>query len=261
MLEVKNLTLGYDTPLLKDITFSAQSGQVIGILGRNGCGKTTLLRGLAGSIRRFSGEVWVDGRNCTAMSPRVQAKYRGVLAQHTQIMEGILAREILEMGRYPHSSAFRDLDREGAKKIEECARLLGISHLLDHDCGKLSQGQRQLVLLGRLMVQDTPLMLLDEPNSALDYDNSHTMFAIVRRLVRQQSKTALVVLHDPELALRYCDRLLLLKDGTICQDLAPGEAGEEAITAALGQLYPNVIVRRDPFDGHFRCYSKERSLC
>ncbi len=256
LLEIRNLSAGYDAPLLTDISVSADAGELIAILGRNGCGKTTLLRGIAGSVRRFSGDILVAGRNCAAMRAKQQAAYLSVLPQQTEILEGITAREVMEMGRYPHAPLFRSLTPGDALKISETAKLLGISHLLDCDCSKLSQGQRQLILLGRLLVQDTPVMLLDEPNAALDFDNTHTLFQILRQVVRTQQKCALVVLHDPELALQYCDRLLILKDGRIAGDLKPSDADCASAEAALRQLYPNIIARKDPYNGHFRCYNQ-----
>ncbi len=256
LLEVRNLTLGYTSPLLKEISFQARAGEVIGILGRNGCGKTTLLRGLSGGIRRFSGEIFLHGRDSREMTLRQLAACISLLPQQTEIMEGISARQIVEMGRYPYGSLFGGVSPE--TDIRESAAQLGITQLLDADCARLSQGQRQLVLLCRLLVQDTPVMLLDEPNTALDYDNTFAVFRILREVVTQKKKAALMVLHDPELALAYCHRLLIVKDGKLCRDLTVSRAQVGDLEEALGQIYTNVILRQDPFDGRLRCYYQER---
>ncbi len=257
LFEVENLSVGYDSPLLKEISFSSKPGELIGILGRNGCGKTTLLRGLSGSIRSFSGEVRVAGKNCAGLSSRQQAALISVLPQQTDILEGIYAYQLIEMGRYPYGGFMGESREQRAKRILENARLLGIGHLLDADAARLSQGQRQLVLLCRLLVQDTPVMLLDEPNAALDYDNTFTMFRCLRQVVETRQKTALLVLHDPELALSQCNRILVMKDGSLCADLCPPQAGAVGAQRALRQIYPNVTVRKDLYDGHFRCYFQE----
>ncbi len=254
LFEVKNLSVGYAKPLLQDISFSAESGQLVGILGRNGCGKTTLLRGMAGSIRRFFGEVLAGGRNCAAMNPRQQAQHLAVLPQQTLILDGMLARDIIEMGRYPYGSPFWGQGSDTEELVTQAAAALGITELLDADCGKLSQGQRQLVLLARCLVQDTPVLLLDEPNTALDFDNTHAVFGALRELVTKKNKTALAVLHDPELALQYCHRLLILKDGRLAEDLTVAHAEQTRIETVLQSLYPNIQVRKDPVSGLFRCY-------
>ncbi len=257
LFEIRDLSVGYDSPLLQNISFSARPGELIAILGRNGCGKTTLLRGIAGGIRRFSGEIRVAGRDCAGMGPRRQAALISVLPQQTEILEGISACQLIEMGRYPHGGFLGEDRREREACILENARLLGIEHLLEADTARLSQGQRQLVLLCRLLVQDTPVLLLDEPNSALDYDNTYTMFRRLRQVVENKQKTALLVLHDPELALSQCHRLLIMKDGSLCADICPAAAGQAQVEQALRQIYPNVTLRKDPYDGHFHCYYQE----
>ncbi len=254
LLEVQNLSVGYRKPILEDISFCAEAGTVVGILGRNGCGKTTLLRGMAGSIRRFSGELLVDGKRCTAMTVRQQAEQIAVLPQQTPLLPGICARDVLNMGRYPYEGIFTPPAKSCPDQIKEAAKLCGITHLLDRDCAQLSQGQRQLVLLARCLVQDTPVLLLDEPNSALDFDNTHAVFGLLRELVQQKRKTALMVLHDPELALQYCHRLLILKDGALMNDLSLAYAEQAEIETALQRLYPTIQVRKDPVSGLFRCY-------
>ncbi len=254
LLEVKNLSVGYRKPILEGISFSAEAGTIVGILGRNGCGKTTLLRGMAGSVRRFSGELLVAGRNCAAMTVKQQAEMLAVLPQQTQLLPGICARDVLKMGRYPYEGIFAPLAKHGTEQILEAAKICGIDHLLDRDCDQLSQGQRQMVLLARCLVQDTPVLLLDEPNTALDFDNTHAIFGALGELVQKKNKVALMVLHDPELALQYCHRLLILKDGRLTGDLTLSRSEQPQIEKALQSLYAIIRVRKDPVSGLFRCY-------
>ncbi len=255
--EVCDLSVGYDRPILRSIGFSAEKGQMIGILGRNGCGKTTLLRGIAGGVRRFSGRILVDGQDCTQLDVRRQARLLSFLPQRSEVADGILVREIIAMGRYPHDTFFREDRTLTQAYILRAADMLGIASLLNADCGKLSQGQRQMVMLARLLAQDTPVMLLDEPNTALDYDNTHLLFSALRTLAREKEKTVLLILHDPELALRWCDRILLLKDGGICSAVTPADDPPDTLRAALQKLYPRLELRCDPYDGAFRCYINE----
>lgn len=251
LLEVRNLTLGYKKPLVREVSFSLMPGEMLGILGRNGCGKTTLLRGIAGGVRRFSGEVILGGEECTGLSQKKRAQRMAVLPQQTRILEGITVREVLSMGLYPYGSAF--LTRVDEARIREAAAVFGVEEHLEEDCAHLSQGQRQLVLLAELLVQDTPVLLLDEPDTALDYDNTHTMFQTLRTLVTQRQKGALLVLHNPEQALRWCDRLLLLRNGEQVSLLVTKDAEASTVGSALRELYPKIHVWADPHSGRFRC--------
>ncbi len=254
--EAQGFSVGYDRPILKSIDFQAEKGQLIGILGRNGCGKTTLLRGLAGGARQFSGQILLAGHDWAALSVKQRAALLSFLPQQTHLPEGITARQVIAMGRYAHGGLFREPEGDGEVRISQAARRLAISDLLDRDCARLSQGQQQLVLLARQLVQDTPVMLLDEPSAALDLDNSATLFALLEELARQEGKLILLVLHDPDTALRWCHRLLLVGRGGLLADVEPGTAGVDRLQQAMEQLYPNVTLRRDPYDGALRCYMK-----
>ncbi len=256
--EICDFSVGYDRPVLNSIGFSAEKGELIGILGRNGSGKTTLLRGIAGGARRFGGKLLLDGKDCTACTVRQRAKLLSYLPQKTDLPQGILVREVIAMGRYPHESPLRESSRQTWPMVAKAAQALGIAHLLETDCAKLSQGQCQLALLARQLVQDPGVMLLDEPNAALDCDNSHKLFSILKKLTRQQDKLILLVLHDPELALKWCDRLLLVGQGRLLADVCPSEAGADAVQQGLRCLYPNMTLQRDPYDGALRCYINDK---
>lgn len=252
MLEVHKLTAGYRRPVIRDISFTLRPGEVTAVLGRNGCGKTTLLRSLTGGARILSGAVQAMGEDCLAWSARRRARTIALLSQHSQLLPGLRAEEVIAMGRTPWLGPLSGLGPEERAMVRAAAERFGVAELLVRDCAQLSEGQRQLVHLARLAVQDAPILLLDEPNSALDFDNTSLLFHRLRELVETGERTALIVLHDPALALRWCGRLLLLDGGRLVEDVATEGMGPEALQAVLGRLYPTIQVRRDE-GGRFYC--------
>ena len=249
LLEVQGLTAGYRRPVIREISFALRPGEITAVLGRNGCGKTTLLRSLTGGARILSGTAWED---CLDWSARRRARSIALLSQHSQLLPGLRAEEVIAMGRTPWLGPLSGPGPEDRAMVRAAAERFGVAELLDRDCAQLSDGQRQLVHLARLAVQDAPILLLDEPNSALDFENTGLLFRRVRELVETGERTALIVLHDPALALRWCRRLLLLDGGRLVDDVATEGMGAEALQAVLRQLYPTIQVRRDE-GGRFYC--------
>lgn len=252
LLEVQGLTAGYRCPVIREVSFSLRPGELTAVLGRNGCGKTTLLRSLTGGARIFSGSVRAVGEDCLAWSARRRARSVALLAQHSQPLPGLRAEEVIAMGRTPWLGPLSGPGPRERAMVRAAAERFGVAELLGRDCAQLSEGQRQLVHLARLAVQDAPILLLDEPNSALDFDNTGLLFRRVRELVETGERTALTVLHDPALALRWCGRLLLLDGGRLVEDVATGGMGPEALQDVLRRLYPAIRVRRDE-SGRFYC--------
>lgn len=251
LLEAKNLTAGYRRPVVCGASLALGAGTVTALLGPNGCGKSTLLRALSGNGRVFGGSVRVLGQDCLALPARRRARCLALLPQRTGLLPGLTAREVIAMGRYAYSGPFGGPAPGDAERVEQAARALGVQDLLDADCAALSEGQRQLVHLGRVVAQNAPVLLLDEPNSALDYTHTHRLFAALRRWAQGGQRAALVVLHDPALALRYADRLLLMQGGALCGSFCPG-GGAAAAQAALRALYPGLCVVPGP-DGALFC--------
>ena len=253
VFEVSGLTAGYRHAVISELSFGADAGELVCILGRNGQGKTTLLRTIAGSARRFAGTVCVNGRDCFSVPLKRRASMIAFMPQRAAFPPGLRVRDLLSMGRYPHSG-WIDIPRQQAcETVERWARELGIEPLLDRDGRELSAGQQQMVLLCRLMIQDTPVVLLDEPDGALDWDNTHRMFQILRRTLVQEKKAGVVILHDPQMALRWCDRVLLLNGGRIIEELTPASDHAEKIQSALNRLYPDLRVHPHPYTHGFLC--------
>lgn len=245
LLEVTRLTAGYRAPVVREVSFTLAPGEMVALLGPNGCGKSTLLRGISGSGRVFSGSVTVCGADCLAMTARQRARKLALLPQRVGVLPGLTAREVIGMGRYAHSGLFGGPGPGDAARVEQAARTFGVEQLLEKDCAALSEGQRQLIHLCRVAVQDAPVILLDEPNSALDFSNTHRLFAALRGWIAGGQRGALVVLHDPALALRWCDRVLVMQGGAIRGELTPG-GGAGAAQAALAALYPGLRIWESP---------------
>ena len=251
LLEVRGLCAGYRRPVVQNISFSLHRGELAAVLGRNGCGKTTLLRGLTGGARVMDGTVLLDGADCTGWDPRRKARKVALLPQRARLLPGLLVGEVIAMGRYPWTGPLSGGGTEERERIRAAAAQFGVEGLLDRDCAQLSEGQCQLVQLARLAVQDAPVLLLDEPNTALDFDNTALLFDRISRLV-EGGRCALMVLHDPALALARCHRLLLLDGGRLVDDITVAGRREEELQAALRRLYPTIRVRREA-GGRFYC--------
>ena len=131
------------------------------------------------------------------------------------------------------------------------AESLGIGELWGKDCALLSEGQRQLVQLARALAQDAPLLLLDEPTSALDPENAQLLFHQLRWLTQSQNKAALAVVHDPALALRWCDRLYCMREGGLTGGICPTESSPQQIQDFLRQIWPQILVKKDKETGLF----------
>lgn len=196
--------------------------------------------------------MWAAGEDCLDWSARRRARSIALLSQHSQLLPGLRAEEVIAMGRTPWLGPLSGPGPEDRAMVRAAAERFGVAELLDRDCAQLSDGQRQLVHLARLAVQDAPILLLDEPNSALDFENTGLLFRRVRELVETGERTALIVLHDPALALRWCRRLLLLAGGRLVDNVATEGMGAEALQAVLRQLYPTIQVRWDE-SGRFYC--------
>lgn len=253
MLDIQNLSAGYSSPIVKDVSLSLQPGQILGLLGRNGSGKTTLLRGLSGSAKVTAGKVLLDGQDLLSLKPRQRARCMALLSQRTPQMDGLTVAEVIRMGRFSLSGPLGRLSAKDEALCKKAAEDLGVFPLWDRDCSALSEGQRQLVHLARVTAQDARVLLLDEPSSALDFENAHRLFSQVRRIALAQQKSVVIVLHDPALALGLCDRLARMENGRLtgvldlpCRELS-------FIEEFLSPLCPGIRVKTDPETGSFYC--------
>lgn len=234
MIEISNLSFAYGQhPVIKNINFGLNRGELTCLLGPNGSGKTTIIKCLNGILKPDKGRIIFDGVPLSRLGQQQVARtISRVPQEHTSIFS-YRCLEVVTMGITPHLRP----GKQPAESVYEKARGLlsemGIGELADRNYNNVSGGERQLVLIARALMQDTDYILMDEPTSHLDFKNQHS---ILERLVHlsHRGKGVLITLHDPNLALKYCDRVIILHQGQI---LAHGETGMVVTGDNLSRAY------------------------
>ncbi len=245
LLSIRGLDFGYrKKQVLSGISFSADKGMICGLLGPNASGKTTLLRCVNGLLKPQRGEIHIGGRDINGMSRRDVASLMAAVPQQVSVAFSFTALQMVLMGR---AARLKALSLPSSKDREEASAALhelGVGGLAHRPFNELSGGEKQLVLLARAIYQDTPVLLLDEPVSHLDFKNQFMIMDVVSNLTRRKGLATVVSLHDPNLALRYCDRLVVLKDGTLYRE---GPCDEIMVSKTISELYGmDVVIERNP---------------
>ncbi|MCL2786092.1 MAG: ABC transporter ATP-binding protein [Methanomassiliicoccaceae archaeon] len=216
LLEINDVRFAYhSSDVLKDISFKASGGEVIGILGKNGCGKTTLMKCINAHLEPHAGCVMIDGKDVSKTTKRELAKTMAVVAQHVNLSFPFTVLETVMMGLYPTSEWMRPPSDEEMERILEAMESTGVTDFASRSVTELSGGERQRVLISRALVQDPRIFLMDEPTLHLDINHQFNLMELVVRLAREKNMLVIVVTHDITLAARYCDRVLLMEKGEI----------------------------------------------
>lgn len=212
-LEISSLSFSYGSKeILRNVSFSLESGRSTALLGRNGSGKTTLLRIILGFLKPACGSVSVDGKEVSKMNHRERAKFIAYIPQTLTDIYPYTALETVLMGRASSLSLFQHPGKKDEEKALEALEILGIAHLKNRAVNTLSGGERQLVLIARAIVQDASFMIMDEPTASLDYSNSLLVMEKIEEL-RQDGYGILYSTHSPDTALQNGLGILLLSDG------------------------------------------------
>ena len=223
-LEMQNVTLAYGHQVVvKDITLHMKPGEMMGLVGPNGCGKTTIIKALSRVISPYSGRILVNGRDISGIPRRDLACLLGVVPQIPLLPSAFTAFEVVLMGRNPHLGLFQ---YEGAKDMAIAWRAMGetsTQHLAHRRISELSGGEIQGVVIARVLTQETEAILLDEPTANLDIGRQVEILDLIKSLCRENSLTVVAALHDLNLAAQYCDRLVLINNGQIHAEGTPGE--------------------------------------
>ncbi|MDR7276515.1 ABC transporter ATP-binding protein [Catenuloplanes atrovinosus] len=255
MIEAAGVSWRYGAnPVIDGVSVTARPGRVLGLIGPNGSGKTTLLRLLYGALRAPAGTVTVDGDPLAGLGAREAARRLAVVVQETGGETALTVGELVLLGRGPHLGTFQRTGRADREIAVACLDRVGAAHLGARPFAGLSGGERQRVLIARALAQQATHLLLDEPTNHLDIRYQHEIL----RLVRSLRTCAVVVLHDLNLAARYCDDLVLLGDGGV---VAAGTVDEVLDPAVLEPVY-GIGIRRLDLDGalHLLFHPHEAAL-
>lgn len=220
-------------PVLRDVSFALEPAEMIAIVGKNGSGKSTLMKCVNRLLSARSGSIVADGREVGSMTRGEIARTMAYHPQKTFYHFPITVFDVVLMGRYPYAGS--EHDHEGEARVWEVLELLGLKEIALRDYDRLSGGQQQKVIMARALAQEARILLLDEPTSDLDIRYQLEVMGITRHLVKEKGLSAIVAIHDLNLAGRFCDRILMLSEGVITAAGTPREVlTPERIAAVYG---------------------------
>ena len=232
----QGLAIGYGkTPLLSDICLGVQPGQILTLIGPNGAGKSTLLRTLAGQLAPMGGTVLLEGRSLAGYTGTQRAQKLALMAPHSRRMELTTCFDFVSAGRYPYTGRLGILSAEDRQQVHRALELVGAAQLADRDFNRISDGQRQRILLARALCQQPEVILLDEPTSFLDIKGKIELLTILGTLAHTQKLAVILSLHELELAEKIADTVVCVSPGGVSGVLTPEQAFQpENIRALYG---------------------------
>ncbi len=244
-LKIENVECSYDSArVLKNITFMANHGDFIGLIGPNGSGKTTLLRSISRILKPRVGAVALDGRDVYSLGAKEVAKKVAVVSGDTTTPPLFTALEIVLMGRTPHLKWLEKEEKKDYAIAEKSLKVTNTWHLSDRVFSELSSGEKQRVIIARALTQEPKVLLLDEPTTHLDINHQVEILNLIKKLSEEEKLTIVAVFHDLNLAAQYCDHLILLNNGEIESIGSP----DAVLTPEnIRQVYcTEVLVKRNP---------------
>ncbi|MFV0461426.1 MAG: ABC transporter ATP-binding protein [Actinomycetales bacterium] len=241
-LRADNLTLGYaDQPVVQSLDLAVPDGQVTVIVGANGCGKSTLLRGLARLLRPSAGAVLLDGHSIHHQPSREVATVLGLLPQNPVAPQGLTVVDLVGRGRYPHHTLWRRWSSQDDEAVARALTMTGTLDLAGRPVDELSGGQRQRVWIAMALAQETDLVLLDEPTTYLDVTHQIEVLDLLVDLKDSRDATVVMVLHDLNLAARYADHLVALRQGRVVAAGPPAEIVTASMVHEVFGLQAEII--------------------
>lgn len=238
MIQIADIAFSYNRDnILTEINSDFRRGELTCLLGANGSGKTTIIKCLNGILFPDSGEIRVDNHLIKAMKRKEIAKKVSMVPQEHSSIFSYKSLNVVAMGVTPYLNFGSQPKTDDYKRAREIMAGLNIAHLADRNYNKLSGGERQLVLICRALMQDANYMLLDEPTSHLDFKNQHLIMRELKKLTKKK-RAVITALHDPNLALKYSDKVIIIKDGEI---LVQGSTAEVMTDKNLSQAYDTEI--------------------
>lgn len=216
LVKASKLTVGYDgKALIKDMDFAVKKGEILTLIGPNGSGKSTILKSITRQLEKISGAVYIGENEINEIDYKEMAKTVSVLLTERVRPELMTCYDVVALGRYPYTGKMGILGKEDKKIIEEAMDIVGIKDLSNRDFQKLSDGQRQRVLLARAICQKPSVIVLDEPTSYLDIKYKVELFEILKKMAKEENVAVILSLHEIELAEKISDKIMCVKGDRI----------------------------------------------
>lgn len=254
MITTQQLSVAYgDTTIIENLSVTIPKGKVTALIGPNGCGKSTLLKTLSRINKPKSGEIFIEQTSLGRIKDKVLAQQLSLLPQVLVSPEGISVRKLVEYGRSPYVSHWGRLSQADKKIVEQAMTETGVLELAEQNVESLSGGQRQRAWIAMVLAQDTDIVMLDEPTTYLDLSHQIELMELMRTM-NEQGKTVIVVLHDLNQACRYCDHLVVLKQGQLMAQGSPKEVFTERLLQEVFDL--DAVVIDDPIASSPMCIAK-----
>lgn len=251
-LEAKGLGLSYGGDFIfENLDLTVPIGKITVFIGSNGCGKSTLLRSMARLLKPQRGSVVLNGADIASLSTKDVARKLAILPQGPTAPEGLTVMQLVKQGRYPYQSWLRQWSREDEEAVTAALESTGLTELADRTVDSLSGGQRQRAWIAMTLAQETPLILLDEPTTYLDLTHQIEVLDLLYDLNAKEQRTIVMVLHDINLACRYADHIVAIRDGSIKAEGKPGDIINSDLMQNVFQLPCEIIP--DPLYGTPMC--------
>ncbi|SFI69011.1 iron complex transport system ATP-binding protein [Kaistella treverensis] len=214
-LEIKNATIGYRTPLIKEVNTSLDLGEICLLIGNNGVGKTTLIKSILHQNSLLKGQIFIKSKNIKESSNQEIAESVAVVFSKSDIPLNYTLRDLVSFGKYIHYPYYFELNQTDKQEVEEIIKSLNLSSYADFPLQQLSDGNLQKAFIGRALAQNSPFVILDEPTTHLDEENKVIILKLLRNLAKVQNKLILFSSHDWRLAKEFADKIWLLNDQKI----------------------------------------------
>lgn len=248
----QNLSLAYqDALIVDDLNLAIPSGKVTALVGANGSGKSTILKALARILKPRYGAAYLDGKAVHSVPNRQVAKKLAILPQNPVAPEGLLVRELVSYGRFPHQQGFSGLQKDDQAIIDWALSITGMTVFAERPVGSLSGGQRQRAWIAMALAQDTSILLLDEPTTFLDMAHQLEVLQLLQRLNAREGRTIIMVVHDLNHASRFAQHLVAIAEGKVVAEGSPREVMTPEMLRRVFAIDADVIA--DPRTGTPMC--------
>lgn len=242
-LDAKDISLKYaKTNIIEHLDCSIEKGKITTLIEKNGCGKSTLLKGFSRLIPNHSGSIIINQEPMQTLSQKALTKKLAFLPQDQQVIPQLAIYDLISYGRYPHQSYLGFLSDKDKETIDWAIEMTNIQELKDKTVDSLSGGQRQKVYIALALAQDTDIILLDEPTTYLDLNHQLEVLELLKELNQKTQKTILMVLHNLNLASRFSDHLIAMKNGKIKFQGSPEEVFNRTMLKEIFNIQDHIIM-------------------